>query len=398
MRAKIFILSGLFLLTEQTLAFNLPNPLAIKAYECPKCRSSSQETMTISWPLSSLNLDHDTLHQQSSRKYQIKVSLKQLQQGVSIHTLAPKALIRISPVNPQSTLKPTFQIKSTNSLKLSLMDASSLFAKEEGLKETAFTENTLAIAKLKPELGSGEFILSSPDKTLTKAEAEDSYFIQVFDANSTTELSIRTDKARYQWGDNLKAIFSLHDKNTNHLIETIDVFLTNPEGEKIPLKPEPNEDGSYEVSYPLVSEKNDNGENWYITSSVSGMVGKRKVERQSHSAFSYTIPSAALRSLKKNPEKAFGFTAEIEVATASRYALQAVLFGTDAQGKLHPIQTAQTASWLTEGLNNFNFSFDSNLKSDYKEPYYLGYLRLTDYGQHKPVYIYDEPIALSNLG
>ena len=120
------------------------------------------------------------------------------------------------------------------------------------------------------------------------------------------------------------------------------------------------------------------------------------MNRIAHTAFSYTIPSAAIRELARTAP--FDFSAKIEAATESRYALQAVLFGSDGQGELHPLQTVQAAAWLPAGLSNINFSFDSNLKSDYKEPFYLGYIRLTDFGQQKPVYFYDKPIELSNLG
>ena len=53
------------------------------------------------------------------------------------------------------------------------MDASALFSKEEALKETAFAETTLAIAQLKPELGSGEFIISSSTDNKILAQADE---------------------------------------------------------------------------------------------------------------------------------------------------------------------------------------------------------------------------------
>lgn len=62
------------------------------------------------------------------------------------------------------------------------------------------------------------------------------------------------------------------------------------------------------------------------------------------------------------------------------------------------MQTAQTAAWLTAGLHNLDFSFDSELKSNYKAPYYLGYIHLTDLGQLKQVFEFDTPIALTKLG
>ena len=106
---------------------------------------------------------------------------------------------------------------------------------------------------------------------------------------------------------------------------------------------------------------------------------------------------AAVREITKASSQSFAFSAKIEVATDSRYALQAVLFASDTKGRLHPYQTVQTTAWLTAGENTLSFSFDQNLKTDYQSPYYLGYIRLTDYGQYKLVYRYDDPIVLEKL-
>ncbi|MBA2650967.1 MAG: DUF4785 family protein [Tatlockia sp.] len=397
MRSNSLIFSAL-VLSSQALAFTLPNQTALKAYDCSECINLSHDNLSTSWAIKDENLGQHNLHKQLSRKYQVTATLKQLQKGVAIHTQASGAVIRISPTNPDKKLIPEFQIKAANSAKLSLMDASSLFSKEEGLKETAFAGTTLAIAQLKPELGSGEFIVSSSSKALAQTDGGSTYIIHVFDSNSTTELSIETDKAHYQFGDPLKSTISLRDKNFSYSIDTIEVNLISPDGQKTTLPTQRVNESSYEISYPLRSETNDRGQNWYVSASVTGAAGKKTVSRQGHSAFSYTIPSAALRELSRTSAKGFDFSAKIEVATESRYALQAVLFGSDGQGKLHPLQIVQSAAWLPTGLNKFDFSFDSNLKSNYKEPFYLGYIRLTDFGQQKPVYFYDKPIELSNLG
>jgi hypothetical protein len=396
MRSKTLIFSAL-LLTGPALAFTLPNQSSLKPYDCSTCADLTHETLSLSWAIDDKTLGHETLHEQSSRKYQIEASLQQLRKGVAIYTQAPGALIRISPANPNKKPTSEFQIKNSKGAKLSLLDASSLFSKDEALKETAFADNTLAVSQLKEELGSGKFIISSTAELSSQADEDGNFIIQVYDSNSNSELNIATDKPSYSYGDEVTATIRLRDKNINYVIDTIAVTLIPPTGKKIVLDAKALSSNTYEAKYTMLSEKNDRGENWHIDTKVEGSAGKRTLYRHTHTAFSYVIPSAAVKEIARTSADSFNFSAKIEVATDSRYALQTVLFGSDPQGKLHPIQTVQTAAWLPTGLNTLKFSFDSNLKSDYKAPYYLGYTRLTDFGQHKPVYVYDEPIELSKL-
>ena len=393
------LLFAILFLTGSAQAFTLPNQSTLKPYDCLTCANLSHDNLSLSWPIDDSTLGHQTLHEQASRKYQTLVTLKQLANGVAIYTEAPGALIRISPTKPNKNVKPEFQIKAINGSKTSLMGASSLFSKEEGLKETAFADNTLAVAKLKKELGSGKFIISAKANASNQADENTNFIIQIYDSNSASELNIATDKANYIYGEELTATIRLRSKNNlDYSIDTIAVTLLDPDGKKIVLDPVPLDKNTYQAKYTLLSEKNAKGENWHIETRVSGSVGKRTISRHTHTAFSYIIPSAAVKEIAKISKDSMDFSATIEVATDSRYALQTVLYGTDSNGKLHPMQTVQTAAWLPVGLNKLKFSFDSNLKSDYKAPYYLGYIHLTDFGQLKPVFLYDKPIELSKLG
>ncbi|MBA2710379.1 MAG: DUF4785 family protein [Tatlockia sp.] len=400
MRLKALVFLALLLTeSESALAYTLPNHATVKSYECLTCANLSHEKLSLAWPIEDSLLGHETLHEQSSRKYQIEVNLKQLQKGVAIYTESPGALIHISSTKLHQNLRQEFHIRSAKGVKKSLKDASSLFSKEEGLKETAFADDTLAVSKLKKELGSGKFILTSPANAYKQAEENDRFIIQIYDSNSSSELNISTDKASYDYGEELKATIRLRSKNNlDYAIDSIAVNLIDPAGNKIYLDTKPLDKNTYQTNYKLLLEKNAKGENWHIEAKVSGSVGKRTINRHTHTAFSYIIPSAAVREVSKSATGSLDFSARVEVAIDSRYALQAVLYGSDIAGQLHPIQTVQTASWLTLGLNNVKFSFDSNLRSDYKAPYYIGYIHLTDFGQLKPVFEYDKPIEISKLG
>jgi hypothetical protein len=147
----------------------------------------------------------------------------------------------------------------------------------------------------------------------------------------------------------------------------------------------------------LCSDENTHGENWYIEVEVSSLLEDTSYTyRTGHAAFSYSIPSASLISLNKIAAKPLTFTASVDVATGSRYALQAVLFTKNAMGTTIPLETTQSASWLKPGKQNINFSFDNPTQLA-EDQLLIGYVRLTDYGQMKTVYQYDQLIKLSQF-
>lgn len=392
MRGQLFILTLLAALQAQAMTF--PQQ-ALKPYDCQRCESLPRETLSTSWPTNNNPLGHKTKHQQKSRKYKIKTTFGQLKKGVVINTQAPGAIIRITPLNRKLPAKPDFRIKNSKGVDLTLIEASALFSKEEALQNTIFNGRDLILLQLKPELGAGEFVLSSSTPSLKDDEG---YLIHVFDKDAKTYLHVKTDKAHYQYGDELVVTISFQDDEQHYRIDAIDASLVNANGDTIPLNLEKIENEDYEGHATLLCDKDSQGGNWYVEVKTTATLNAQTVKRQGHSAFSYIIPSAAIREIKKAGTTPLTFSARVEAATDSRYALQVVLYGSDKAGKIHPMQTAQTAAWLTAGMHDLDFSFDSELKSNYKAPYYLGYVHLTDLGQLKQVFEFNTPIALTKLG
>ncbi|KTC81356.1 DUF4785 domain-containing protein [Legionella brunensis] len=391
MRSKYLILLTTVWFT-QSLAITLPSQ-TIYSYECKQCESLSHDDLNSSWPTDDNNLEEKVMHQQSSRKYQIKATPQQLKNGIAIHTQAPGAVIHVSSTNSTLTASPNFYIKNSQGKQFSLQEASSLFSKNEALKDTAFAGQLLAL-QLKPELGAGKFIISSSQSI----DSNGSFIIQVYDKNAPTYLNIETDKARYHYGDKLQVTIKLSDDEFNYPIDDISATLVNPNGEVTSLNLEQLSNNLYQAQIDLLSDKNAQGENWYVAVETSTQIADEIITRQAHTAFSYVIPSATIHKIRALQNEPLSFYAKVEVATGSRYALEAVLFGSDSEGKIHPITAVQSATWLSQGKHTINFAFDSNLKTGYKAPYYLGYLHLIDFGQLKPVYEYNTPIELTTLG
>lgn len=380
-------------------AYTLPEHPEVLAYDCEQCEFLPREALSTAWTLSSNKpLEHETRHQQISRKYKIKTTMKQLQAGVSVYTQGPEAVIRITPLSSNSIKNPAFKIKGKSGQALSLMDASSLFAKDEALAQNNLGAMGQQLLQLKPELGKGQFIITADPGLMKFADEDAPYLIQVFDKNSTAYLSIATDKSHYYQGDELTVNITLTEDDYYYPVDEIEAALVNSLGEVIPISVQHMDKNVYQAKTTLNSNQNSLGVNWYVTTDVTSIIDYEVIKRHAHTAISYSIPSAAIREIHRKGTNTLEFSAHVDVATNSRYALQAVLFGTNNQGKIEPIQTAQSSALLTAGERKINFSFDANeVQGNYKAPFYLGYLRLTDYGQFKPVFAFDKPINLSEI-
>lgn len=388
MKTACLILMSGFCIT-QAHAFNLPRQ-PTKAYNCDVCDKLSHENLQDKWEISSEPLNPKISNRQKSYSYKERITLEQLRAGVTVSTLAPGAVIRITPL--QNKVIPGLELKTPANQLLSLKEASSLYSEDEAFGNEITSTKHQTMIQIKTELGSGKFIIKSNDKDST---ATDAYLISVFDKFSGTYMQVETDSLHYQYGDKLTATISLNDPDEYYTIDEISVSLIGPVGQIIPLTLTKFKRNQFKASTTLLSEINDHGENWYVEANIiteSGMI----IRRSGHTAFSYSVPSASLISIKKLSSKPLTFVATLDVATASRYALQSVLFRRNGSGEAKPIETSQKAQWLEPGKQVIQFTFD-NSNQLAEDSLSIGYLRLTDYGQLKTVYQYNQPIKLTQL-
>lgn len=384
----LFLMSAFCL--GQAHAYTLPQH-PTKAYECNECDKLSHETLRASWTIAQTPLAHQVSNDQKSYSYNQVITLEQLRQGVAISTRAPGAVVRITPLQKKSV--PTLALQTPQKQYLSLKEASALYSQDEDFDESLLAAEHQTMTQLKPELGFGTFILKSQT---TSANDANSYLINVFDKFSLLYLKVEPSSLQYQYGDEFSATISLKDYDTDYSVDDVYVSLIGTNDEFIPLKLSRIKRNEFKAKTKLLSELNTHGDNWYVEAEVFSEQEDGHVRRTARSAFSYSIPSASLIALKKVSSTPLTFTATVDVATASRYALQTVLFNRNSTGKLLPVETAQSAQWLEPGKQTIKFSFD-NSKHLTEDTLSVGYLHLTDYGQLKTVYQYDEPIKLSKL-
>lgn len=398
----LYGLIGILLGCNHAFAFTLPAQ-PIRSYACKDCKNLSHDNLNTSWSIENKPLFEEILHAQTSRKFSIKSSSKELRDtGVTFSLQAPGAVIRMLFTKKKQANSSDFFIQAPCGKHFDLKQASNLFSEEE-LKitelEDAFT------LQLKPELGFGRFKLKSVAKekkgsSLTQKDmnkdTDDEVLIYVYDKEAPTYLVVETDKARYKYGEELKTTVRLRDEENHYPIEKINAFFIPNYGKPVPLKLNQNSNNVYEatvnLTIPQIASRGDNG---YISVQVESTINDLEIKREGHTAWSYAIPSATLNKVKAIDQ--FTFLTELKVATSSRYALEGILYGSDSKNKMQPIQMAQTATWLSPGNQKMTLSFDPKLNKSYSPPYFLGNLRLIDYYQLKPVHEYPGTIPLSQL-
>lgn len=384
----LFLLSTFCL--AQAQAYTLPKQ-PTKAYECDECTKLSHDTLRANWTMTKALLESDPNKNSKSYSYNQVITARQLHQGIGLATRAPGAVVRITPLQKKSI--PELELITPENQSLHLKDASALYAQDEALGESLLTTEHQTMLQIKPELGFGTFILKSKTNTANKT---DSYLLHVFDKYSLIYLQVESDSLHYQYGDQFKATISLQDNDNSYSLDEVSASLISADEQIIPLKLTKIKHNKFEANTTLLSESNTHGDNWYIEAEVISEHEDGITRRTARTAFSYSIPSASLLNLKKVSSTPLTFTATVDVATASRYALQSVLFRQDSAGKPIPVETSQSSQWLEPGKQTIKFSFD-NSKHLADDTLSVGYLHLTDYGQLKTVYQYDQPIKLSEL-
>ncbi|KTD33615.1 DUF4785 domain-containing protein [Legionella israelensis] len=381
-----------FLCFSQAQAFKLPDQ-EISSYECGKtCDELSHEPMHLEWNIHDQNFKHPLRNLQKSYGYKKKVTLEELRKGVVVNTLAPRAIIRISPISGSHV--PILRLE-TKSHSLSFQEASSLYSRDEAFADADYDQNHHTVLQLKEELGAGQFKLVTDEQSIS---TDETFVISVFDKYSNAYLTVETNKDEYKLNDKIIATITLND-TLDYPVKDVFASIVAPNGDSIPLNLTKTKSNQYKGSAQLHSKKNDFGANWYVEAAISAWFGDQLITRQGHAAFSYSIPSAKLIEIEKVSTQPLNFKAMVNVANNSRYALQSVLYYKDSQGKFHPLSTSQTANWFTSGKHALEFTFDKNIYKQYdQQSLYLGYFHLVDYGQLKTVYHYDEPVKLSELG
>lgn len=375
-----------------------PNQLVSSRTALPSV-NNSQDSVEFSWPVTSTALlgAQEQPHVQQSRQYWLDASGTQLAAGVEISTTAPGAIVRISPLEPDSKSAAFSQQDITLSIqgnRLNTGEGIEHLADQQSLNAAgaSFSEGTVAF-RLSESLGAGSISVQAANA----AAVSDQFVVHVFEPNSPAVLNLQADRGNYLAGHSLNATLSL--QGIAHQLSAGDIqgYLSSPDvSVSLPVSFTANRNGGFDASVQLPQSAGNGHGLWSLhafinTRDANGLT----VIRDAKTALAVAAPTARLngqasmttaqsgsgsKGIAATNNSGMQFTLGMDVAVAGRYEISGVLYGTAKNGQLQPLAVSQSAAWLNAGQGQLNLSFDPDLlaASGLSAPFAVRDLRLKD--------------------
>ncbi len=332
-----------------------------------------------------------------SRRWWTKVKGGDLVAGVALPTTAPGATVSLRPLDEARAAT------GIDPSALVLVDPDGVAhdgdaAMEHVLGwdelragESPFAAGTSAF-RIDGELGHGEWQLRV-DAPLGDGDV----LLHVVEPDSALELVARTDAPAYLNGHTVE--LDVYARNGEALVEIDDARARarSPAGETHDIELVATAKGRLHGSLALAEVEVEPGAAWVVE--VEAYVEHDGVlaRRNARVAFAYGVPSAALDGRVELVDTARGdptLSLGLEVATAGRYAVGAVVWGTDAHGRAWPAGAVEAASWLEPDADAIELPLAHLLDvPGLSAPYELRDLRLVD--QSRVAVLHRQAIAVS---
>lgn len=306
-----------------------------------------------------------------SREYWIDANEAEMQAGLPLVLSAPGAVIRIS---PHGKTRPAI---TASDVQLSvagrrLDNASALrgLASEDELRAAGMDAPQGSVAlRLADTVPTGALQLALPT-------AQGSYLIHVHEPASALVLKLGAERDSVVGAETVR----IHASLAGATLQRVGGMISAPDGASQDITFARQADGSYLASVrPDIAHAGDPGL-WEVHAfAVSN--GKLAVPRDARTAFAVNVPVARFDGTVTRNDGAdkheLALRVGVETAMASRYQASAVLYGTGADGQLHPAAIAQSAAWLERGKTSLDLRYDAaSLATALGAPWELRDLRL----------------------
>lgn len=332
---------------------------------------------TMSWaldPESALDARPQPFVQQS-REYWIDASADELHQGLNLSTSATGALVRMSPhANNHSNLDASTLMIRANGKLHSGSDAISRLTDEDALHAAGMdVPQGSVVFRLSESLGAGSMQLFAPN-------ASGDWLVHVFEPASTIVLTLAGERDTVLAGQELRVRASVKG---GAQLDRLSGLLSSARGQAQNFDFVRQADGSW-LGRVRPNAVNAGGFGlWEIHAFGQASSGKFSVPRDARTALAVSRASARLdgsvsRLAQIGNDGGITLRIGVQPASASRYQLAGVLYGTNASGHRVPMAAAHAANWLGAGKGFIDLTFDeaSLNAANIGAPYELRDLRL----------------------
>lgn len=350
----------------------------------------AREAVHMSWAVDGAIATAPQAFVGQSREYYTEVTADQLAAGITLHTTAPRALVRLQP------LAATGAREKVGIQPLSLVltsPAGRAFAAGSGMEMLAsadklakadvpFAEGTSAF-RIHPELGSGAFTLRAAD-----AQGNMRYLVNVVEPDSPYTLAMQTDAPSYLHGQQVVIAPELEVQDGGNRVAArlapgkLEGVVVSPAGRRFPVMFRKDADGRMRARVPLDADEAPSPGLWEVQAGSQAIVRGQLVQRTLRVAFAVAMPVARLdqRVAIANEPGSVGFRLGVDVGAAGRYEARALLYGM-VGGVQKPLAVAHSAQWLEPGAQSLVLRYDANLLTGASGPFELRDLNLIDQGR-----------------
>ena len=312
-----------------------------------------------------------------SREFWSTIDADVLQKGYAFRTTAPGALIRISPAggSKNASLKTSDLGLRIDGRVLDPASAIVRSADAEQLKAAGaqFSDGTV-VFRLAHGVGAGSV-------ELTAKNASGRYLMHVFEPDSALALSLGANRDRALAGDTVTLTARFASEKGALAPESIGGVVTSPDGRSIDVVFARGKDGRYSADVALPADAGNGLALWEAHTFAVAKHDGALVARDAKTSFAVSKPTARLGAAIATETKRDGVTVTlpVEAASAGRFEVRGVLYGSAKDGTMHPFAVAHAARWMDPGQGRITLKFGADvMPSGLAAPYELRDLSLND--------------------
>lgn len=312
-----------------------------------------------------------------SREYWTDVSEAQLRAGVKLPTTAKEALIRLSPHGGNgAALDGASVLVRAGGRQRTAADATTQIADATALRNAGMdVPGGTVVMKLKADVGTGSTEIAAPN-------ARGRYLVHVFEPQSDFVFKLNAERDNIVAGEALRFVATLDGADKARRLQVVEGVISAPDGHTQPLSFARQADGRFVATVTPDAAHAGGPGLWEVHAFASGVQRGQDALRDAKSAFGVAIPTARFDGVlsRDDGNDDLALRVGVEVATASRYQVSGVVYGTAADGSLQPAAMAQSAAWLEAGHGSVRLGVDkaSLGATGLSAPYELRDMRLVN--------------------
>lgn len=343
--------------------------------------NTSKERVSFSQVLRTKTAINSNVNQRfvkESRNFQMEISGAELNAGVNIPVASKSAVIRVIPMANAPQIDSRQLKVNTDGRWMNHNEAFATAVNDNQLSAAGLEspKNTIAV-KMKAAPSDAGMIMKS-EQSLS---GNDRFNVLVFEPQSNEVLTTQLNKTRVVQGETIRVRTRMTNASKKMAMGKVEAYALAPNStDKIPVELKTRNNvaiAQIDTSTMLASAPG----LWEVYISAEAEKGSNKTLRSAKVAFAVAPMTARLSGdvdvdLASNT---MAFSFDVENIMAGRYEVSAVIYGTNARGKMVPGVMTATAEWLdSNGAITLDVSKADMKKAGLSAPFEVRHLKLKD--------------------